>query len=172
MADRRHPYRDRLTSRRTSLLFIALLALFTGLLSLRLARHGMDGWAWFFFAGAAFFLFYTLNFNVLELSIDEPRLDLRFGIFRWGVALEQVAAVYMDPSSLWRIGGAGIHFSFFGGMYRAMFNFLEYPRVVLRLKYRRGPVQEIAFSTREPHAVLARLAAAGVAIGRSAAGEA
>jgi len=172
MGDQRGVYRSRLTSRRTTLLFVALLALFLGLLMRHLAGHGMDRWAWFLCAGAAFFLFYTLNFNVLELSIDESRLDLRFGIFRWGVALEQVGAVFMDPSSLWRIGGAGIHFSFFGGKYRAMFNFLEYPRVVLRLKDRRGPVQEVAFSTREPHVVLERLSAAGVAIGRPAAAEA
>jgi len=33
------------------------------------------------------------------------------------------------------------------GRYRAYFNFLEYPRVVVTLKKRKGLVREIAFST-------------------------
>jgi hypothetical protein len=35
-----------------------------------------------------------------------------------------------------------------------MFNFLEYPRVVLALKQRKGLVRDIAFSTRRPQEVM------------------
>jgi hypothetical protein len=38
--------------------------------------------------------------------------------------------------------------------YRASFNFLEHPRVVIALRRRRGPVQDISFSTRRPDDVL------------------
>ena len=61
---------------------------------------------------------------------------------------------YLDGTSLWRIGGAGIHFSSFERRYRAMFNFLEYPRVVVALKEKRGPVRDIAFSTQHPEEIM------------------
>jgi hypothetical protein len=38
--------------------------------------------------------------------------------------------------------------------YRASFNFLEYPRVVVALKRKRGPVQDVSFSTRQPEPVM------------------
>jgi hypothetical protein len=38
--------------------------------------------------------------------------------------------------------------------YRASFNFLEYPRVMLAFKKKAGPVQDISFSTRRPDDVL------------------
>ena len=41
-----------------------------------------------------------------------------------------------------------------------MFNFLEHPRVVVGMKRKRGPVQEIAFTTRHPEEVLQLLGAA------------
>ncbi len=53
-----------------------------------------------------------------------------------------------------RIGGAGIHFTWIKGKYRAFFNFLEYPRVVIFLKKKHGVVCEIAFSTEQPEKVI------------------
>ncbi len=38
--------------------------------------------------------------------------------------------------------------------YRASFNFLEYPRVVIAFKRKVGPVQDISFSTRRPDELL------------------
>jgi hypothetical protein len=38
--------------------------------------------------------------------------------------------------------------------YRASFNFLEHPRVVIALKRKVGPVRDISFSTRRPDDVL------------------
>jgi len=52
------------------------------------------------------------------------------------------------------MGGAGIHFMMIRKRYRASFNFLEYPRVVIALKRKVGPVQDISFSTRRPDDVL------------------
>ncbi len=50
--------------------------------------------------------------------------------------------------------GAGIHFLFVRKRCRASFNFLEYPRVVIVLRWPAGPVREISFSTRRPEAVI------------------
>ncbi|HML39578.1 MAG TPA: hypothetical protein PKD23_02740 [Bellilinea sp.] len=35
-----------------------------------------------------------------------------------------------------------------------MFNFLEYPRVVIQLTIKKGPVRDIAFSTQRPEDVI------------------
>ena len=41
-------------------------------------------------------------------------------------------------------------FTSLDGRYRAMFNFLEYPRLVVTQKEKQGPVLEVAFSTQHP----------------------
>jgi hypothetical protein len=41
-----------------------------------------------------------------------------------------------------------------------MFNFLEYPRVVVALKEKQGPVRDVAFSTRHPDQVIEFIQAA------------
>jgi hypothetical protein len=56
-----------------------------------------------------------------------------------------------------RLGGAGILFMFVRKRYRASFNFLEYPRVVIALRKKAGPVQDISFSTRRPEDVIRRI---------------
>jgi len=56
-----------------------------------------------------------------------------------------------------RMGGAGIHFMFVRGRYRVSFNVLEYPRVVLALKKKAGPVCDVSFSTRQPDEVVQRV---------------
>lgn len=38
--------------------------------------------------------------------------------------------------------------------YRASFNFLEHPRILITLKRKVGPVQDISFSTRRPDDIL------------------
>jgi hypothetical protein len=53
-----------------------------------------------------------------------------------------------------KYGGAGIHFMFIRDRYRASFNFLEYPRVVIAFKKKVGPVRDISFSTRKPEDVI------------------
>jgi hypothetical protein len=41
--------------------------------------------------------------------------------------------------------------------YRASFNFLEHPRVVIALRQKAGPVQDISFSTCQPTELLRAL---------------
>jgi hypothetical protein len=83
-----------------------------------------------------------------------------FGVFKWTLPLEDVAACARDDVSIWRIGGAGIHFTPIRGRYRAMFNFPEYPRVVVALRRRGGLVGDVAFSTRQPDDVTRIIAGA------------
>lgn len=150
-------YQERLSSPRTEALFILLtlvpLAAFAG----RVQVVGLDGWSIALLLVAAAFLFYSLNYRTLILLIDPGRLRLRFGLFEWVIPLEDIEACEPDTLTLWRIGGAGIHFTPVGGRYRAMFNFLEHPRLVLALRRKKGPVRDIAFSTRRPAEVLAAL---------------
>ena len=95
-------------------------------------------------------MFYSLNYRVLTIRLTAETLQLKFGLFVWVIPLSNIEACYPDETSLWRIGGAGIHFTPLRGRYRAIFNFLEHPRLVIALKVRRGPVRDIAFSTRQP----------------------
>lgn len=152
-------YCERLSSTRTETLFVGLTALCLGL-SLRRAQGrrqsgaGLDRLAAVFLGLSAFFLFYALNYRTLAIHLTSQAVELRFGIFSWKLAMDNVEQAYLDETSLWRIAGAGIHFSPIQGRYRAMFNFLEYPRVVIRLKQKQGPVRDIAFSTRHPQQIL------------------
>jgi hypothetical protein len=75
--------------------------------------------------------------------------------------LHNIEVCFPDTTSLWRIGGAGIHFTPLHGRYRAMFNFLAHPRLVVALKVKQGWVRDVAFSTRHPDEVL-RLIQPGV----------
>lgn len=100
------------------------------------------------------FVFFALNYRVLVVRMSEEGLRLRFGLFGWTVPWNTVARAYPDDTALWRIGGAGIHFSIIKGRYRAMLNFLEHPRIVVELKKKRGLVREVAFSTQKPIEIL------------------
>lgn len=102
------------------------------------------------------FLFYVLNYPVLRIRLTPAALELRFGVFRWRVPLENVADCRLDAglALLQRCGGAGIHFIFVRGRYRASFNFLEHPRLVIAFKHPRGPVRDLSFSTGKPEELL------------------
>jgi hypothetical protein len=147
-------YLERLTSGRTEALFVGLALLFALLLAARARGSGLDGWSIVFLCALAFFLFYSLNYRSLTIHLTAEALRLKFGLFTWVIRLSNIEAARLDETSLWRIGGAGIHFTPLRGRYRAMFNFLEYPRVVIALKVSKGPVRDIAFSTRRPEEVL------------------
>jgi len=145
---------EKLASNRTEALFFVLMLVF---LFLAIWRGTVAGWgiwpavfAFLFF----FFLFYVLNYRTLHIRLTAENLTLKFGLFTWTIALDNIENCRLDTVSLWRIGGAGIHFSSFNRRYRAMFNFLEYPRVVIGLKNKIGPVRDIAFSTRQPDRVM------------------
>lgn len=153
-------YTESLTSNRTAALFVVLMLLFLALGVWRWRAAGLGFLAILLLCISLFFLFYTLNYRKLQVNLSQEALTLRFAIFQWIVPVENIQSCAVDQTSLWRIGGAGIHFSSFAGRYRAMFNFLEYPRIVIRLKHKRGPVRDIAFSTRHPEQLIQLIGAA------------
>lgn len=147
-------YEERVSSRRTEALFVGLTLLFLLLFTWRATTSGLGFLPMALFLLFAFFLFYSLNYRALIIRMTPEALELRFGIFRWTVSLADIEDCRLDDTSLWRMGGAGIHFTRIRGRYRAMLNFLEHPRVVIALKRRKGPVREIAFSTRRPEEIM------------------
>jgi hypothetical protein len=141
-------FREKLSSKRTEALFLALTVLFLLLFAwpIRTSGAGLLSVVFLFFF--VLFLFYSINYRTLTIHLTPERLKLRFGVFTWTVPLENIDDCTLDDVPLTRIGGAGIHFTSIRGRYRAMFNFLEYPRLVLALKKKHGPVKDIVFSTR------------------------
>ena len=144
-------YEERVSSNKTQALFLALTALFAGLYARR-RQAGRRGWltamldllAWLFG-------FYVFNYRTLVIQLTFSALTLTFGVFRWVVPLANVAACGLDdlPTAM-RFGGAGIHFMLIRGRYRASFNFLEHPRVVIAFRQPVGPVRDLSFSTQHP----------------------
>jgi hypothetical protein len=149
-------YNERLTSKWTETLFIALTLLSLMLFIWRVTAGGLGGFAVVFLCLAVLFLFYSVNYRVLTIHLTAESLKLRFGIFTWAVPLENVESCLLDENlpMLMKYGGAGIHFMMIHKRYRASFNFLEYPRVVIVFKKKAGPVQDISFTTRRPDDVI------------------
>lgn len=148
-------YEETVSSTRTQALFVALAVLFLLLLVWRATTGGFGYLTLAFLCLFGFFLFYSLNYRTLIIRMGPDCLDLQFGIFSWTVPWDIIGACHVDATSMWRIGGAGVHFTVIGRRYRVFLNFLEFPRVVLSLKRPRGLVRDIAFSTRRPEEVLA-----------------
>ena len=151
-------YEEVLSSDRTEALFLGLMLLFALLSIRRVKTAGRDALAVVFFTLAGLFFFYVLNFRVLRIRLTDQALSLTFGIFTWTVPLENIAGCELDqvPAAM-RWGGAGIHFMMVRKRYRASFNFLEYPRLVIAFKKGIGPVRDISFSTRRPEELLSIL---------------
>ena len=147
-------YEERLTSLRTELLFVFLMLVAAGLCAWRVSLRGWDWLAILCLCISAMFLFYVLNYRVLHITLTSSTLTVRFSFMPWRIPLSTISGCRQDDISLWRIGGAGIHFSSFARRYRAMFNFLEYPRVIVELKEKRGLVRDIAFTTRQPEKLM------------------
>ena len=148
---------EKLSSTRTEALFILLALVSMVLFAWRWLNGRWDGWAITLLCSFAFFLFYTINYRTLKIHISSETLRLTFGIFTWTIAISNIKNCFIDENTIWRFGGAGIHFMWTKGKYRAFFNFLEYPRVVITLKKKKGLVREIAFSTRYPEQVMSFL---------------
>jgi hypothetical protein len=144
-------YTERLSSNKTQALFAALAVIFAGLAFWRNSAAGFPGWAALLTLFSIFFLFYILNYRTLIITLTRSTLTLKFGIFRWRVPLDNIAECQLDHiQGFMYYGGAGIHFMTISGRYRASFNFLEYPRLLIAFKKKIGPVQDISFSTRRP----------------------
>ncbi len=70
-----------------------------------------------------FFLFYSLNYRTLKIQLTADTLQLTFGIFTWKIAISNIKNCYLDENTIWRFGGAGIHFMFVKGKYWAFLTF-------------------------------------------------
>ena len=148
-------YHEKISSNRTEALFLALTLLFFLLLLWRVKAVGPDVLAVVFFCFFIIFIFYSVNYRTLVIRLTPQSLKLTFGIFTWRVPLDNVAECCLDELPVvMRMGGAGIHFMIIRKRYRASFNFLEYPRLVIAFKRSVGPVRDISFSTRRPDDVL------------------
>jgi len=154
-------YVERVSSNRTEAFVVALTLASLLVLAWRMNSRGLDRWGVLLLAVAAYLLFCALNYRTLLIQVTERELSLSFGVVSWTIPLGNIAACSPDDTSLWRIGGSGLHFTLLGGRYRAMFNFLEHPRLVIALKARKGLVRDIAFSTTRPDELL-RLIQAGI----------
>lgn len=148
-------YNERVSSNRTEALFLALTLLFCLLLIWRVNAGIVDLLAAAFFCLFGLFLFYSVNYRTLNIRLTPESLEFTFGIFTWIVPLDNIEECRLDELPiLMRMGGAGIHFMSIWKRYRASFNFLEHPRVVVAFKKKRGPVCDISFSTRRPDDIL------------------
>jgi hypothetical protein len=147
-------YNEKLSSTKTEALFIVLTLVFLSLFAWRWLSSGWDGWTITFVCIFALFLFYVINYRTLKIYITSESLRLTFGIFTWTIAISNIKNCYIDEDTILRFGGAGIHFMWIKGKYRAFFNFLEFPRMVVTLKNKKGLVREIAFTTRHPEQVM------------------
>jgi hypothetical protein len=147
-------YNEKLTSAKTEALFLGLTLLFLLLTLWRVDSRGWDGLAITLVVFFGIFLFYSLNYRTLVIHISPDKLKLKFGIFSWTIPVENIEDCQLDelPAFL-KYGGAGIHFMTVRNRYRASFNFLEYPRVVIAFKKKAGLVRDISFSTRRPEKV-------------------
>jgi hypothetical protein len=152
-------YEERVTSWRTEMVFIGLAVVSLAFFLARMRLSGLGILAGFFLLVCCFFAFYAANYRVLVIREAPGALELTFGLLKWAVSWESLEACGPDDVSLWRIGGAGIHFTPIGGRYRVYLNFLEHPRVVLNLRPGRRLVRAVAFSTRRPADVLALVGA-------------
>lgn len=144
-------YEERITSNKTEALFILLTLLPTLLFiwSTKTGRKGKLKAVSLFLS--ILFLFYSLSYRTLIIRLSSRSLKLIFGLSSWVVPVDNIKNIHLDEIPLgMRMGGAGIHFMMIRKRYRASFNFLEYPRVVIEFKNKVGPVQDISFSTRQP----------------------
>ena len=152
------PYYEEVGSPKTSLLFMFLSAVFSGFFIWRITILGYKenipfSTVLLFFS--IFFFLYVLNYWTLKITNTDEILQLNFGLIRWRTDLNNVKAIGLDDSpTLIKYGGAGVHFAFVKGIYRAFFNFLEFPRVLITFREKQGLVQALVFTTRNPDKVI------------------
>lgn len=148
-------FEETVSSKWTTALFITLTVLCGALVLCRVPNRGWDLPGILFAILALVFLFYIFNYRRLLIRLTHQELELKFGIFTYKIPVENIQDCQLDdPPWYYKYGGAGIHFYSLEGRYRASFNFLEHPRVVVALRRKAGLIREISFTTRHPHQVL------------------
>lgn len=92
----------------------------------------------------------------MSTRLSMEALELSFGVFTWRIPLKDISRIRPDDDLplFMKYGGAGIHFLYVRGRYRASFNFLEHSRVVIELKRKTEPVSDVSFSTRRPGEII------------------
>jgi Ca2+/Na+ antiporter len=155
-------YSEKVISKKTEFLFVALTLLFFILLIWRVMVSCWDILAGVILFLFCFFLFYSFNYRILVIRLTSESLKLSFGIFTWTIPLNDISGCQLDDDLpvLMKYGGAGIHFMVIRNRYRASFNFLEHARVVIRLKRTAGLVKDISFSTCYPNELIQLIQAA------------
>lgn len=155
-------YVESISSKKTEFLFIAMTLLFLILFIWRVTVSGLNTLAWVLAFLSCFFLFYSINFRTLVICLTSDSLRLSFGIFSWTIPLNNVHTCQLDDDLPWLMknGGAGVHFMFVRNRYRASFNFLEHPRVVIELKKKAGLVKDVSFTTCSPNELIQLIQAA------------
>lgn len=148
-------YTEYVSSKWTSILFIALALLFGGLAIWSFTSSQSTFLKILTTVLAFLFWFYVINYRTLRIILTPQVLNLKFGVFACKIPLQNIQNCQVDdPPWYYKYGGAGIHFYYFGGRYRASFNFLEYPRVVVELRKKVFIVRDISFTTRQPEKVI------------------
>ena len=148
-------YEERVSSSRTEALFTSLTILFLMLLIWQISTASPNILSALFLLLFIVFFFYSVNYRTLIIRLTAESLKLKFGIFTWTIPLDNIGECrHDDLPILMRYGGAGIHFMLIRKRYRASFNFLEHPRVVIALKRKVWIVRDISFSTRRPDDVI------------------
>ncbi len=148
-------YQEKVQSLLTSFLFTLLALVFSTLFTWRVTVVGFRAFPIVCLVLALFFFFYILNYQTLRITITEEAVLLKFGLIRWRTSLKNIQTCKMDDSpNLIKYGGAGVHFAFVKGEYRAFFNFLEYPRILITFHHKQGLVQGLVFTTRQPEQVM------------------
>ena len=152
-------YYESVSSKKTTRLFVVLAAVFFIFAVWRSAVRDFDTLAGVLLFFSGFFLFYVINFRTLVIQLSPEALRLDFGIFHWTIPVSNIANCQHDEDLPWLMknGGAGIHFMFIRNRYRASFNFLEHPSLVVALKEKAGPVADISFTTRNPDELIRQI---------------
>ena len=148
-------YQEKIQSPLTTLLFTLLMVVFSALFAWRVMIVGFRVFPIVCLVLTLFFFYSGLNYQTLRITITEEVVLLKFGLIRWRTRLENIQTCKIDDSpNLIKYGGAGVHFAFVKGEYRAFFNFLEYPRILINFHQKQGLVQGVVFTTRQPEQVL------------------
>ncbi len=148
-------YQEKIQSPLTTLLFTLLALVFSALFTWRVTVVGFRAFPIVCLVLTLFFFYSGLNYQTLRITITEEAVLLKFGLIRWRTRLENIQTCKMDDSpNLIKYGGAGVHFAFVKGEYRAFYNFLEYPRIRITFHHKQGLVQGVVFTTRQPEQVI------------------
>jgi len=148
-------YSEKITSTKTSLLFVILAMIFFALFGWRYSAVGFQFIPGLYAFLGLFFCFYVINFRELEISITDQTLQLKFGVIAWRSNIENIKSIIRYDPPFWiKYGGAGVHFAMVDGDYKAFYNFLEYPRVMIGFHQKQGWVQSLVFTTRQPDKIL------------------